>query len=328
VAARDPEYLAILWERAAYLAAVAADAPVPGSAPPDDPHAPGVDEGAVVRYWREADRVLMGRVPRVPVDMASLTVPGVAGDLAARLYRPTEDARTLLVFFHGGGWCYGDLDSYDPMARALAVATGAAVLSVAYRLAPEDPFPAGLDDASSVLAWALAGPATLGADRVGVAGDSAGGNLATVAARRMRDAGRDNLACQLLIYPGVDLRSVPPHPDPDPLSADDSTPADNVRRYLAGADPADPDVSPLLAPDLRGMPPTVLVTAEYDRYRAQGLAYGEALRAAGVAVTGIDAGGLDHGFLSAAPAAAVVRPVLDQLGAAVRAALDSGAAVR
>ncbi|GGJ99253.1 hypothetical protein GCM10010123_31480 [Pilimelia anulata] len=309
---RDAEYLAALRDQRAAAGALAGDPPAG-------------DDGALVRYWREVDRAVTARLPRPDVRVAALTVPGAAGDLAARRYHAAGgDPRTLLLYLHGGGWCFGDLDTADPVARALAVDCRLDVLSVTYRLAPEHPFPAGPDDATAVLRWALSGPPELaGVTRLVAAGDSAGGNLAAVAAGRLRAAGGPLPAALLLLYPGVDLRDVPPAPaDPDGLPADDgSGPLANRRRYLAGADPADPAASPLLA-DPRGLPPTVVVTAEYDRYAAQGDAYAAALAAAGVPVAHVRAAGLDHGFANLAPLSRVAAAAVVDAAEALRSLID------
>ncbi|WP_432508982.1 alpha/beta hydrolase [Kineococcus auxinigenes] len=235
------------------------------------------------------------------------TVPGAAGDLPARLYRPqpAQDgtAPPVVVFFHGGGWVTGDLDTHDGQARMLAAESGAVVVSVAYRLAPEHPFPAAPDDAVAATAWVRENAAGLGGDpeRVAVAGDSAGGNLAAVAAQS--PAGR-GLAAQLLVYPAVaggrEFPSVRENADAPFLDAE-------AMRWFGGhyrGDPADVRFAPLDAPSLAGQPPAVVGVAGFDPLRDEGTAYAEALAAAGVRVVLRRYDDLVHGFLGAAPVSA------------------------
>ena len=256
-------------------------------------------------------------------EVGQVSIPGPAGTIRARYYRPVAGgtAVPLLVFFHGGGWCIGDLDAYDPVVRTLAEVTGLAFLSVQYRLAPEHPFPAAVQDATTATYWAFAHATDLGFSGVGVAGDSAGGNLAAAVAGRLRGADIP-LALQLLLYPSVDLRSLaPPIPDPDGLRLVDDEGSAQVRRwYLAGADPAQPDVSPLLG-EVAGVAPTVLAVAEYDRYRPEAQAYAARLRAAGVPVWEVLAQGLDHAFVGWVSFADRPREATEEIGAVTRAAL-------
>ena len=189
--------------------------------------------------------------------------------MPARLYRPDSPfAEACLVFVHGGGWAIGDVESYDPVVRALVDASGLSMLSIEQRQAPEDPYPAALDDAVGAVRWLRAHANALGLDpaRIGIAGDSSGGNVAAAAALRLRDEGDPPLLLQLLVYPVLDLLHPPVDPvDPDGIDWRRGDPALRVVPYLAGADPADPYLSPGLADDLSGLPPTVVVTAEYDR---------------------------------------------------------------
>ncbi|GAA3956615.1 alpha/beta hydrolase [Actinomadura viridis] len=298
---RDPDYLAFMRRRLA-------------SAPPAGPRSVGR-----LRREHAAD---LAPLPRPAVEVVrDLALDGPAGPLRARLYRPRSAAPLpALVYFHGGGWILGDVESYDPVVRALAVASGLAWVSVDYRRPPEAPFPAPLDDAAAAVPQVAARARDLGldAERIGVAGDSAGGQLAASAALHLRGGG-DALAAQVLLYPAVDLREVPPAPpDPDGLEFGPSGLDRIVRLYLAGTDPALPEVSPLTAPDLSGLPPAVIATAEYDRLRPQAERYAERLRSAGVRTVLIGGTGLDHGFLgwgsfARRPAEAVAR-----IGAAVR----------
>jgi acetyl esterase len=220
-----------------------------------------------------------------------------------RLYRPeTAVGCPLLVFLHGGGFVICDLDTHDRTVRELAHRTGAVILSVDYRLAPEHPFPAAAEDARAALAWAVAHAAELGCDpaRVFVGGDSAGGNLAVGAALARRDAGGPPLAGQLLIYPSVQQ-------DFAGGSAEEFAKGyfmtiDHIRwfsrQYLGPTgDPRDPRASPLLAPDLAGLPPALLVVADCDTLRDQALAYARRLAATGVPVEVQLHPGVFHGFL-------------------------------
>ncbi|HEU4978727.1 MAG TPA: alpha/beta hydrolase [Solirubrobacteraceae bacterium] len=245
------------------------------------------------------------------------------GRLRAKSYRPQVPAQPLgaLVWLHGGGWVVGDLAGFDHVARALANASGAVVVTVEYRLAPEDRFPAALRDARAGVAWALRdGGAQLGTEAglVAVGGDSAGGNLAAAAALHARE-----LRAQLLVYPALDARM-----DSDSyreLAEDPVLPARYMARcweaYLGGSDGEDPDASPLLAADLGGAPPAFVAVAR-DVLRDDGLRYAEALRAAAVPVELQDYGDMVHGFLRWGGVADRARELIDALGAFARARLS------
>jgi acetyl esterase len=229
------------------------------------------------------------------------------------------------VFFHGGGFYLGDVKSYDAVCRILANATGAAILSVGYRLAPEHPFPAAVQDAYTATAWAARHADALGFDRLGVAGDSAGANLSTVVAQRARDEGGPRLAMQLLVYGVYDMTSDPaPVDDPDGISLTGGGMVDVKRRYLGDADRGHPWASPALHPDLSGLPPTVIAHAEYDRLRPDGEAYADRLRAARVPVIEVSGRGLDHAYLAWGQFAARPREAIAEIGEATRAALSLG----
>jgi acetyl esterase len=270
-------------------------------------------------YARSAE--LLGGAPEQVADVLEVD----AGGVPARAYRPAEaldlDAAAVVCWLHGGGWVLGDLDGIDRVCRALANASGAVVLSVDYRLAPEHPHPAAVRDADAAVAWLLdgAGPGTLGVDpaRVLVGGDSAGGNLAAVAALHRRDAVRG----QLLVYPVVDGTTERPswaeHAADPVLSAPDMRAM--WRLYLAGADPASPDASPLLA-DLRGAPPALLAVAGHDVLRDEGLAYARALGEAGVPVSLRELADVPHGVLRWGGAVARARELVAELGGFVRRA--------
>lgn len=242
-----------------------------------------------------------------PVDLASVTdttFPGPGGEVPIRVYRPHGDGLLPgVVFFHGGGFVIGTIDTHDTVCRLLAAEAGAVVVSVEYRLAPEHPFPAGVEDCIAATAWVAAEAASLDIDaaRLVVCGDSAGGNLAAVVAQRARDHG-PALAFQALMYPAVDADrahypSVTDNAEGYLLEAE--TMAWFQQHYVAdGAevDPHDPRISPLRAPSLAGVAPAYVVTAEYDPLRDEGEAYAAALEAAGVPVEMVRYDGMIHGF--------------------------------
>ena len=272
---------------------------------------------------REA-RLFRGRRIR-GASLRRLRVDGAEGPLDARLYVPLRHTGALVVYFHGGGWTVGSLDSHDQTCRFLAAESGAAVLSVAYRLAPEHPFPAPLEDALAAYRWGVAHAGDLGAEpgRVAVAGDSAGGNLAAVVAGLA--AGDDPPpAMQALIYPVCDASRK--HPSRR-LFAEGYYLTDREMdwyeaNYLAdGDDPADPRVSPLCAEDLSGLPPAYLAVAGFDPLRDEGLAYAERLREAGVAVECRLHRGLVHGFANAVGVGRVSAAAMREAAQAVRAGL-------
>ncbi len=225
----------------------------------------------------------------------------VAGGVMARAYRPTAPCPShgAIFWIHGGGWVLGDVEGFDHVCRALANAAGQVVISVGYRLAPEHPFPAPLEDALAAVTWALGhGAEQLGYDaaRVIVGGDSAGGNLAAVATRHHRGA----VAGQLLVYPVTDAAmDTASYREAAGADVGGLTPESMERcfaAYLQGADVADPDVSPLRG-DLQGLPPTLVAVAEHDVLREDGLAYAAALEAAGVPVEVLRYEDMVHGFL-------------------------------
>lgn len=233
----------------------------------------------------------------------NITIPGPAGDIPARLYAPeVVGPLPVLVWYHGGGWVIGDLETHDGICRDLANAIGCVVISVDYRLAPEHPFPAAVDDAFAALAWISAHAEDLGGDpaRLAVGGDSAGGQLAAVSAIAARDA-NIGLVFQLLVYPAVEREFERP------------SMIENSEGYLLTReamqwfyghylnDPADAEdwrVTPARAKSLAGLPPAFVVTAEFDPLRDQGIAYSDALAAAGNTVTVTTYEGMFHGFFS------------------------------
>lgn len=265
--------------------------------------------------------------PTPLAEVRELSVAGAAGPLAARLYRPQAQAGLpLLVFFHGGGFVLCDLDSHDELCRRLALLSGAAVVSVDYRRAPEARYPAAALDAFHALRD-LAGRCAelqLDASRLAVAGDSAGGNLAIAACRQAAQQGGPRVAYQCLFYPVTDLRCASPSYD---------TFADGYflsrammkwfrAQYLERTEQTEePLASPLLAADLAQLPPTTLLTAEFDPLRDEGEAFAERLQAAGVAVRLQRAHGMIHGFASFAPLVEGASAALELAAADLRNAL-------
>ena len=254
---------------------------------------------------RRSARVFAGSPPPV-AHVEDRVLPGPGGPVAARLYVPFADGkrRPLVVYYHGGGWVLGDLDTHDTVCRHLAREAQAGVLAIDYRLAPEHRFPAAVDDALAAFYWAAANAAALGfhPGRVAVAGDSAGGNLAAVVAQLAGRDGGPRPAAQLLAYPVTDLSTKHPSyrlfAEGFLLTERDM---DWFRAHYVPDDATalDPRVSPLLAPDVRGLPPAVVLTCGFDVLRDEGEAYARRLEEAGVQVALRRSAGLIHGFCNA-----------------------------
>ncbi len=261
----------------------------------------------------------------VPVgEITDLTIPGAAGPLPARHYAPPGGGSgPLLVFFHGGGFVLGDVDTHDQPCRILCREAGVHVLSVGYRLAPEDPFPAAPEDAWAAVLWAASNAGRLGADpsRLAVGGDSAGGTLSAVVAQRSVREGGPKLALQLLLYPGVDRTT--PYRSLDLFADGFFLTREEIGwfhlNYSSGVDLADPRISPLRADDLRGMAPALVVTAGFDPLRDEGEAYAKALADAGVDVRLRREATLIHGFVNMTDLNAASRTALVEIAAEVRA---------
>lgn len=264
-------------------------------------------------------------------------IPGPAGQIPIRVYWPdpstgipsaTRDGTRLpvLVYYHGGGWVIGDLDSHDGVCRALCNAAGCVVASVDYRLAPEHKYPAAPQDCHAATSWVADHAAELGADgrRLAVGGDSAGGNLAAVVSLMARDAGGPPIAFQLLIYPVTDYNLDTPSYRENArgyfLWRDDM--AWFWRHYLPNeAAGAEPMASPLRATDLRGLPPALVITAEYDPLRDEGEAYAKRLEEADVPVTLVRYPGMIHGFFGMSASIDDARKAVAGAAEALRKAL-------
>jgi acetyl esterase len=281
-------------------------------------------EQARAAHERES-RVLGGPGEEVE-SVRDVTVPGPGGPIRVRVFRPAgEGPLPVVAYVHGGGWAIGSLDAFGPVCRALANASGAVVASIDYRLAPEHPFPAGLDDVRAAVRWLAANAREFDGDpdRIAVAGDSAGGNLATVTARRLRDEGGPALRFQALVYPVCD--SALNTPSYRECAAGFGLSALGMKRYwdwyLDGADGSRPDASPLQAEDLSGLPPAFVLTVRDDVLRDEGEAYARALEAAGVPVTLRRYDGAVHGFFRWLEKAEISRRAVAEVGAALREGL-------
>jgi acetyl esterase len=219
-----------------------------------------------------------------------------------RIYRHEAPPTGLVVYFHGGGFCIGSIGIMDNVARELAHESGATLVSVGYRLAPEHPFPQGLDDCEAVTRWALAHAAELGASptKVAVAGESAGGNLSAAVSLRLRDAGVTGLAGQALLYPGLSGGAPFPSRDEfDGLILNRAGMETFWSAYSGGKDlDGDPYAAPLSAPDLRGLPPALVLVGGCDVLRDEGRAYAARLREADVDVEETCYAGQPHGFMN------------------------------
>ena len=267
---------------------------------------------------------MLGQGPEVHSEDSA--VPGPAGDIPVRLYRPKDTsggALPILVYYHGGGWVIGDLDTHDYACRELCVGARCLVVSVDYRLAPEARFPAAVLDSWAALQWVAANAEDLGGDpgRIAVGGDSAGGNLSAVMSILARDAGDPKLAFQLLIYPAVDMDfsrpSIDENADGYVLTKDHMI---WFRGHYLGSegDRADFRASPLIADDHSNLPPALVITAEFDPLRDEGRDYAETLQAAGVPATLSNYEGQVHVFFQLSPILDGGRQAVEEACAALR----------
>jgi len=262
------------------------------------------DPAASRAQAREMARAFAG--PQVHVGVSDLSIPGPAGQIPARHYRPaTAEPTPLLVFYHGGGWTIGDLDTHDALCRLTCRDADVHVLSIDYRLAPEHPAPAAIEDAYAAFQWACEHAEDLGAvpGKVAVGGDSAGGNLATVVSQLARDdedPQGPRPVLQWLIYPRTDLtaqtRSHSLFADGFVLTKHDIDWFEAQYLGGSGVEPTDPRVSPLLAESLSGLPPALIAVAGFDPLRDEGKRYAAALLAAGTPVDLRSMGSLTHAF--------------------------------
>jgi acetyl esterase len=242
----------------------------------------------------------------VPVGkIRNFTIPGPAGDIRARMYAPVAaggDALPVLIYFHGGGFVVGDLDTHDGICRLFANEGGFRVIAVDYRMAPENKWPAPMDDAETALRWIAENAPSLGVDagRIAVGGDSAGGLISACLAQAMREKGGVAIAYQLLMFPSTDLAGHFASMEKFAVGyfMDKQTIEWNTQQLLPkGADPKSPRISPLRAEDFSRLPPAYVMLGGYDPLHDEGLAYAEKLKQAGVKVTIADYGDMVHCFI-------------------------------
>jgi len=267
-----------------------------------------------------AGRKALSPDPMPIAETRDLVIPGPGGPIAARLYRSAKGTLPVLVFFHGGGWVVGNIDSHEAMCRHVATRAECAVLSVDYRMGPEHKFPAAVEDCFAATAWAADNGASLDVDpgRLAVGGDSAGGNLAAVVSLLARDKRAPRISCQILIYPATDAAmrhdSVARYAEGYVLTR--ATMRWFYEQYLRTPDDAaDWRVSPLLAPDLSRLPPAYVLTAGYDPLCDEGDAYAARLAAAGVPVTHRRSAGQVHGFVTNGKVIRAAETALDEIAA-------------
>lgn len=266
----------------------------------------------------------MHGVPDPVASVDNLAVTGPAGEIPVRVYTPEQSGPfPILVYFHGGGWVIGDLETHDPLCRTLCNACGCIVASVDYRLAPEHKFPAAAEDAYAATHWIAEHAAEFGGDpqRLAVGGDSAGGNLAAVVALMARDRRGPEIVCQLLIYPvtdsACDTASYRDNSDGYFLTAEMMQWFWN--QYLNGdTDRDNPYAAPLRARNLRGLPSALVITAEFDPLRDEGEAYAARLRDAGVAVQLKRYDGMIHGFFGMGAVIDQARTAVDDVAATLQ----------
>lgn len=277
---------------------------------------------------REAYHKLLATLPPGPdvFSVSELFIEGPASPITIRIYRPAAPCG-VVVFFHGGGFVIGDLDTHDEPCREIVNQSGATVVSVDYRLAPEAPFPAAIDDSFAAIEWVSANRADLATfdAKIAVCGDSAGANIAAVMCLMARDVDDLDIAAQLLVYPGVDAR----------MTEFDSVDRNGkgyiltretmewfMGNYLSSDDDGlDWRASPLLADDFSGLPPALVITAEFDPLHDEGLAYAEALRAAGNEVVHTNYDGMVHIFFQLGPVVPAAAAAVSEVAAAAKSAL-------
>ena len=279
-----------------------------------------------VRVGIKMQRELVPVESEPVAQVVNRTIPGPAGEIPVRIYAPAGSGPfPAMVFFHGGGWVICDLDTHDGLCRSLCHGAGCVVVSVDYRLAPEHKFPAAPQDCYAATQWVAGHAAEINAipGKLAIGGDSAGGNLTAVVAQMARDQGGPRLAFQLLIYPATDFDfdgpSIHENAEGYFLTRDDMIWFTN--HYLSSdEDKKNPLASPLLAADLRGLPPALVITGEYDPLRDEGEAYARRLQEAGVPVTLARYDGVIHGFLSLEPLTDKGKRAKEECSQALRAA--------
>jgi acetyl esterase len=255
-----------------------------------------------------------------------------ADGVPVRLYRPSDNSDLpLLVFLHGGGWMLGDLDTHDAMHRHLARRAGCAVLAVGYRLAPENPFPAGLDDATAALEWARREARDLGCDpvRIALGGESAGANLAAALTLRLRDTQRSQPSFQLLVHPATDLTLS--YPSIDEVAMPGLTRAyfeACVSMYAGDAGMSHPLVSPMFADRLDNLAPAIVITVSEDPLRDDGERYASRLVAHGVETLACRLPGLPHGFMFLPATVPAINRAFDLMARLVRRYVDADVGLR
>lgn len=281
---------------------------------------------------REGYRALaraLGPAPEV-ASVRDFSIEGPAGQIPMRAYAPAGTGpHPVLLYFHGGGWTIGDLDTHDRECRILCNDAACLVVAVDYRLAPEHRYPAAVQDTWAALLWVAQHASELSGDpsRLAVAGDSAGGNLAAVAALRARDAGGPNLQAQILVYPSVtgELMTYPSHGE---NAAAPFLPIESMqffRAHYLGPDvvtTTDPHVAPIYAASHHDLPPALLLTAEYDPLRDEGRAYARKLEAAGVDVRHVEYPGMPHLFFQLSPVLEEGKAALRECATALRQAFE------
>jgi acetyl esterase len=290
---------------------------------PNAPDATAPDIAAL-RDAAERAPALLGGTPEAVAVVRDTVATGTRGRrVPLRIYDPTSEVgKPLVLFAHGGGWVTGSLDSHDRLCRMLANRLDAVVVAVDYARAPEHRYPAALDDFDAAWHWCKEEAIAIRADssRMAVAGDSSGGNLAAALALRLRARREAQPAVQLLLYPALDARAA--SASYDTFATGHNLSADMMRwywnAYAPGVDRAQPELSPLAAPNLAGLAPAVIASVSADVLRDDGLAYGRRLEDAGVPVTVVECPGMIHGFLRWTGAVPAARGLVDALCAATK----------
>jgi len=279
------------------------------------------------RETRNPVFVKLGGAPEAVANVENLTIPGQAGEIPIRIYTPQgRGPFPILVYFHGGGWVICNLDTHDSVCRSLANGASCIVVSVDYRLAPEHKFPAAVDDAYAATQWVADSANLINGDsaRITVGGDSAGGNLAAVVSLMAREKGGPSLVYQVLIYPvtnvsSFDTNSYREHGEGYILTKDSM---EYYRGHYIGHEEElqNPYASPLLAQELSGLPPALVITAEFDVLTDEAEAFANRLKQAGVPVTYTCYEGMIHAFFSLAAVVGRARDAMDEVTAALRSA--------